>query len=427
MTMTESICREVQEQLGDRGKVEVLIGIPTFNNAKTVEPVLTAVKDGLSKVCPQASVLVVNADAGSQDGTQAAIKQAVGPDTPTAFVQHLAGDSFPGPISLRALSESGVPGREHAFRTFFKIAEELEVKACVVIDGNVRSLSSDWMEVLLRPVVEKAVDYVAPLFRRTRYEGSLTNCIIYPLSRALYGKQMRYQSGGGYGFSGKLASLYLTKNVWEGEAARYGIDSWLTTVAVAEGCEVSQGFLGTKVHDTRLTGIELSILLAQAVGALFHLMEEYQEVWEGRAGSSPVPQFGPPYEPGPEGGVVNVERMVRGFQQGLRDLLPIWEIILSPETLAGILALGLLEAEEFRFPEALWAQTIFDFALAYHEKALHREHLLKSLTPLYLGQTASLVLGSREGSPEDVERAIETLCKKFESMKPFLTQRWRFP
>src|SRR6476660_612500 len=426
MTMTESICREVQEQLGDRGKVEVLIGIPTFNNAKTVEPVLTAVKDGLSKVCPQASVLVVNADAGSQDGTQAAIKQAVGPDTPTAFVQHLAGDSFPGPISLRALSESGVPGREHAFRTFFTIAEELEVKACVVIDGNVRSLSPNWMEVLLRPVVEKAVDYVAPLFRRARYEGSLTNCIIYPLSRALYGKQMRYQSGGGYGFSGKLASLYARKNVWEGEAARYGIDSWLTTIAVAEGCEVSQGFLGTKVHDTKLTGVELSMLLAQAVGALFYLMEEYQEVWEGRTGSSPVPQFGPPYEPGPEGGAVNVERMVRGFQQGLRDLLPIWEIILAPETLEGILSLGLAEAEEFRFPAALWVQTIYDFALAYHEKALHREHLLKSLTPLYLGRTASLVLETREGTPEDVERVIETLCETFERMKPYLTKRWRF-
>ena len=93
---------------------------------------------------------------------------------------------------------------------------------------------------------------------------------------------------------------------------------------------------------------------------------------------------------------------------------------------SGILALGLLEAEEFRFPEALWVQTIYDFALAYHEKALHREHLLKSLTPLYLGQTASLVLRTRDGSPEDVERAIETLCKTFESMKPYLTQRWRF-
>jgi hypothetical protein len=425
--MTKTVCGEVREQLGDRGKIEVLIGIPTFNNAKTVEPVLKAVKDGVSKVCPQASVLVVNADAGSQDGTQAAIKQAVGPDTPTAFVQHLAGGFFPGPISLQALSESGVPGREHAFRAFFTIAEELEVKACVVIDANLRSLTSDWMEVLLRPVVEKGVDYVAPLFRRARYEGSLTNCIIYPLSRALYGKQMRYQSGGGYGFSGKLASLYLTKNVWEGEAAHYGIDSWLTTVAVAEGCEVSQGFLGTRIQDVKLTGIELSVVLAQAVGAMFHLMEAYQDVWEGRMGSSPVTQFGVPYEPGPVGGAVNVERMVRGFQQGLRDLLPIWEIILAPETLAGILALGLLEAEEFRFPEALWVQTIYDFALAYHEKALYREHLLKSLTPLYLGQTASLVLGTREGPPEDVERAIETLCKTFESMKPYLTQRWRFP
>src|SRR5262249_9684942 len=212
-----------------------------------------------------------------------------------------------------------------------------------------------------------------------------------------------------------------------GEAARYGIDNWLTSNAVAEGCEVSQGFLGTKVHDTKLTGTELSILLAQAVGALFHLMEEYQEVWEGRTGSSPAPHFGPPFELSPEVGAVNVERMVRGFQQGLRDLLPIWEIILAPETLAGILALGLVEAEDFRFPEALWVQTIFDFALAYHEKAVHREHLLKSLTPLYLGQTASLVLETREGPPEDVERAIEQLCKKFESMKPLLTQRWRFP
>ena len=426
MTMTETVWRQVREQLGDRGKIEVLVGIPTFNNAKTVEPVVRAVKAGISKVCPNVSILVVNADAGSQDGTPDIVKQAAGPEYPTAFVQHLAGGGLFGPISLHALSESGVPGREQAFRAFFTVAEELQVKACVVIDANLRSLTSDWMEVLLQPVIEKGVDYVAPLFRRAKYEGSLTNCIIYPLSRALYGKQLRYQSGGGYGFSGKLASLYLTKNVWEGEAARYGIDSWLTTIAVAEGCEVSQGVLGRKIHDATFPGIELPVLLAQAVGTLFHLMEEYQDVWEARMGSSPVPQFGPPYESSPEGSALNVERMVRGFHQGLRDLLPIWKIILAPETLDGILPLGLVEAEEFRFPASLWVQTIYDFALAYHEKALHREHLLKSLTPLYLGRTASLVLETREGTAEDVERAIETLCETFESMKPYLTQRWRF-
>ena len=109
MAMTKTISGEVLEQIGDRGKIEVLVGIPTFNNVKTVEAVLTGVKDGVSKVCPQASVLVVNADAGSQDGTQAAMKQAVGPDTAIAFVQHLAGGFFPGPISCRHSPSQGCP------------------------------------------------------------------------------------------------------------------------------------------------------------------------------------------------------------------------------------------------------------------------------------------------------------------------------
>ena len=52
MTMTKTIWRQVREQLGDIAKIEVLVGIPTFNNAKTVEPVVKAVKAGISKVCP---------------------------------------------------------------------------------------------------------------------------------------------------------------------------------------------------------------------------------------------------------------------------------------------------------------------------------------------------------------------------------------
>ena len=289
MTMTKTVLRQVRQQIGDIEKVEVLVGIPTFNNAATVGAVVTAVKAGIRKVCPQASVLVVNADAGSQDGTPDTIIHTIGSDLPAVCIQHLEGGVFPGPIDLQALSESGVPGREHAFRAFFTIAEALQAKACVVIDANLRSFTSEWMEVLLYPVLEKGMDYVAPLFCRARYEGSVTNCIIYPLNRALYGKQIRYQSGGGYGFSGKLVSLYLARNVWEGVGARYGIDSWLTTVAVAEGCEVSQSFLGTRVQDVKLTGVELSVVLAQAVGGLFYLMETYQDVWEGRAGSSAHP------------------------------------------------------------------------------------------------------------------------------------------
>jgi hypothetical protein len=94
--------------------------------------------------------------------------------------------------------------------------------------------------------------------------------------------------------------------------------------------------------------------------------------------------------------------------------------------LAGVLELGLRDDEDFRFPLPLWVQTVYDFAVAYHEKVIHREHLLKSLVPLYLGRTASVIVETRNGGPELVQDTVEQGCQIFEAMKPYLIDRWRF-
>lgn len=417
---------QVRAQCPDLRTIDLVVGLPTFNHASTAELTVKAIAAGLETFFPQHSILLVNADAGSHDSTPELVKRAAGSRHPVALVTHLSGGLSATPSALYRLSESGVPEREEAFRSFFMIADKLEAKACVVIDAHLRSVTPEWIERLAHPVLESGADYVTPVFHRQRYEGSLTNSLIAPLTRALYGKRIACQVGGGYGFSGSLASWYMQKDVWEGEAACFGIDSWLTTVAVAEECTVWQAFLGTKVQETKPAGQDVSIVLAQAVGASYHYMEHYQDAWEQRTGSSPVPAIGPIVEPGVESVAINVDRMVKGFRQGLRDLLPIWEAILPPDTLAGILALGLEDNEGFRFPIPLWVQTVYDFAVAYHEQVIHREHLLKSLTPLYLGRTASLVLETREGGPGEVERTIERVCESFESMKPYLIGRWRF-
>ena len=155
-------------------------------------------------------------------------------------------------------------------------------------------------------------------------------------------------------------------------------------------------------------------------------MEHYQDVWEKQTGSSTVPEIGAPVDGELESAPIQVERMTKGFRQGLRDLLPIWEVILAPETLAGVLALGLRDDDDFRFPLALWVQTVYDFAVAYHEKVIHREHLLRSLVPLYLGRTASVVLETRGGGPQAVQQTVDQGCQTFEAMKPYLVDRWRF-
>ena len=417
---------QVREQCPDVREIDLLVGVPTFNNSHTVEPVVKAVVAGLRASCASASVLFVDADAGSNDGTPDLVKTATGDSLPVALIQHTGRGIAANRFALHRLSDSGVPEREEAFRSFFSIAKDLQAKACVVVDANLRSVAPEWVERLTQPVLEKGADYVAPLFRRQRYEGSLTNSLVAPLTRALYGKRVACQTGGAYGFSAKIANLYLDRDVWEGEASRFTIDSWLTTVAVAEGCTVWQASLGPKIQDAKASGIDVSMVLAQAVGATYHYMERYQDVWEQQRGSSPVSMIGPPLELKSESAPVNVDRMVKGFRQGLRDLLPIWETLLSPEALAGILTLGLADDEEFRFPIPLWVQTVYDFALAYHEKVIHREHLLKALTPLYLGRTASLVLETQNGGPDEVERTMEQVCETFELMKPYLLGRWRF-
>src|SRR4030095_4769957 len=233
-------------------------------------------------------------------------------------------------------------------RSFFVLTQRLQAKACVVIDANVRSVTAEWIPLLANPVLESGADYVAPVFRRPRYEGSLTNNLIAPLTRALYGKRVACQVGGGYGFSQRMASALLQKKfLWEGEAARFAIDSWLTTVACAEDLQVWQARLGAKFQDHKAGAADVATSLVQAVGASYHYMEHYQDVWEKPTGSSALPEIGKPTEPegknqtAPgacpeeakptepevESAPIQVERMMKGFRQGLRDLLPIWEVI----------------------------------------------------------------------------------------------------
>jgi glucosylglycerate synthase len=425
--MGETVWEQVQQQCPDLHKVDLVVALPSFNQSATIESVINTILEGLKGSMAHASVLMVNVDVGSEDGTPEIVKRAVGNLLPLALVQPLAEGMPANPFALNRLSYSGMPAREEAFRSFFSITERMQAKACVVIDANVRSVTAAWVDLLAQPVLEKGADYVAPVFRRQRYEGSLTNNLIAPLTRSLYGKRVACQIGGGYGFSGRLASFYLQKPfLWEGDAARFAIDSWLTTVAVAEGYQVWQARLGARMQDTKASAVDVSMSLAQAVGASYHYMERYQDVWEKQSGSSDVPEIGPPIEVEVESVPIKVERMVKGFRQGLRDLLPLWEIILAPETLAGVLTLGLRDDEDFRFPLSLWVQTVYDSAVAYHDKVIHREHLLKSLTPLYLGRIASLVLETKGGGPEEVQQTMEQGCQTFEAMKPYLVERWRF-
>ena len=403
------------------GTAEILVGIPSFNNAATVGHVVRAVAAGLAKYFPGYRAVLVNADGGSSDET-------------SAIVAHTMVDLDPLFISDRqsrlhriVTPYHGIPGKGSAFRTIFEIARRLNVTACAVVDSDLRSITPEWIELLLHPIMKEGYDYVAPYYRRHKYDGTITNSIAYPLTRALYGLCVRQPIGGEFGFSGHLAQHYLEKHVWESDVARFGIDIWMTTEAITSGAKVCQSFLGAKIHDPKDPAADLSFMLMQVAGALFALMEAHPTNWLPIAGSQPVPIFGFQYEVGVEPVHVNVDRMVNLFHLGLSDLQSIWARILTEDSMRQLSQLRSVALHNFRLPDPLWVQVIYDAALAYHRSALPRDHLLKALTPLYLGKTASFVLDTQGLTSAEAELHVEALCQTFEKQKDYLVTRWPLP
>ena len=224
MPLTETpLAAETEERIQQIGETDILVGIPSYNNAETIGHVVRAVKAGLAKYFPAGRSVLVNSDGGSTDGTADVVARAA-VDFQTLFVA-----DHQSPFHKIITPYHGIPGKGSAFRTIFEIARRLGARACAVVDSDLRSITPEWIELLLRPVLEGGYDYVAPYYLRHKYDGTITNSIVYPLTRALYGKRIRQPIGGDFGFSGRLAEHYLDQHVWESDVARFGVDSWMTT------------------------------------------------------------------------------------------------------------------------------------------------------------------------------------------------------
>jgi glucosylglycerate synthase len=401
-------------------RADIVVGIPSYNNARTIGHVVRAAIAGLAKYFPQFTAVIINSDGGSTDGTREAVLSAE-----MGEARLLLLDTPMHPVHRLSLPYHGIPGKGSAFHFVFQLARELDARACVVVDSDLRSITPEWIDLLLRPVLHASYDFVAPYYHRHKYDGTITNSIVYPLTRALYGERVRQPIGGDFGVSRRLFLRYLQRGDWETDVARYGIDIWMTTIAIAEGFRVCQSFLGAKLHDAKDPAGDLSAMLEQVVGSVFLLMQEYEPVWKFRSGSSPVDLFGFRYDVGLDAVPVDVPRMLHAFQRGCSELGEIWRSVLRPDTLKDLLILRQPTApERFHLDDELWVRTIFDFACAFRRHPLERGHLLKSLTPLYLGRVASFVLETEQLYSSQVEECIEKLCVCFEAAKPYLISSW---
>lgn len=401
-------------------RADIVIGIPSYRNVRTIVHVVRAALAGLAKYFPQYTSVLINSDGGSTDGTREAVLSTRVEDGHLLLLSHPL-----SPVHRLSLPYHGIPGKGSAFRLIFEMARRLQARACAVVDSDLRSITPEWIDLLLRPILHADYDFVAPYYHRHKYDGTITNSIVYPLTRALYGLRVRQPIGGEFGISGRLLERYLEKKDWDSDVARYGIDIWMTTTAICERFRVCQSFLGAKLHDPKDPAADLSAMLQQVVGSVFELMEQYDPLWRDIHGSTPADLFGFRFDVGLDPVAVDLDRMLATFRNACRELGEIWSKALRPDTRAAIEQLApAAETRRFHLDDELWVRVVYDFACAHKNRVLDRGHLLRSLTPLYLARVASFVIETESLFPAQVDEKIEDLCYCFEAWKPYLIANW---
>jgi hypothetical protein len=406
-------------QLINVGEVDILVGVPTHNNAKTIGSIVEAIQAGILRFFPRQRAAIINADGGSRDGTpeliaNAAIDDARGRNSKLYTLRTLHS------ISTQYASS---PARGTALRTILAAAELLRAKACAVISPESTQITTDWLTTLLQPVYTEEFDLVLPTYCRHRSDGVLLTNLLYPMTRALYGLKIREPYALDFAFSGRLGSQFLAQNAWHDETAQAGSETQFTLAAIAGGYRICQSFLGIKEHVERASA-DLVPAMRQTVGALFSSMEPNLSLWNGKLGSQPIPTTGAERECILEPLRVNRKRLREMFSTGVAELESVFQSILSPSTLAELQQIARPEEVRFCYSAELWARTVYEFAAAYHKSVISRDHIIQALAPLFRGRAFTFLVENSNGSADDVERNIEALCLEFERMKPYLLQMW---
>lgn len=405
-------------QLMNVGEVDILVGVPSHNNAKTIAETIAAIESSFQRDFWRERGVIVNVDAGSRDRTAELALSA--PSNPRNGERGLNSLRTVHRIVARSRDASSPGG---ALRTILAAADLARAKACAVISPDSAAVTPEWVTALLRPIQRDNFDFVAPLYRRTRFDGLLARNVLYPFFRAAFGYGIRELRAGEFGLSGRLATAALGDDGWR-DALRAWPEGWLATSALTSRMRCCQAFLGARPRVAAVSGTDVVAAIRGAIDAFFCLLESRESLWIARASSEPVETIGPDHEIAPDSPRINRKRIYDMFRSGVSELRPVLHSILSPETHGQIELLAAAAEREFQFPDEVWVKCLYELAGSYHHAVISRDHMIQAFVPLYRGRIFSYLLRHQDSSAAEIEANTQALCLAFEHLKPYLIQRW---
>ncbi len=400
------------------GDVDIVVGVPTYNDARTVGQVVQAVRAGLLKYFPRERSVIINADGGSRDGTPELVRAASISDLSVASDVHAL-------RTLHSISThyEGGPANGIALHTILAATDLLQARTCAIVSPESTTLDPEWMERLLRPVFRDGKDMVLPIYRRHKFDGLLIRNLVYPMAKTLYGCSVHEPYPSDFAFSGELGSHFLSQDIWNQEQGRRGTELWMTLWAAIGRRKLAQSFLGPKTRREDAPS-DLVGAMRETAGTIFNSLDAYTSVWRSVPEPVDAACIGCEPQADEEPSRLNRKRLHDMFTFGVKELDPVFLSILTTPTHEELKRIAALPEAKFSYSDELWARTVYEFATAFHKAVIGRDHIVQAMVPLFRGRAHTFLTENRDASAQEMERSIESLCQAFQTEKPHLVELW---
>jgi len=324
----------------------------------------------------------------------------------------------------------------HTTRTYLhalRLMQEHHARAVILLSHAVSALDRQALPLLARCIlhepIDGPIDLVMPRYLLDPQEGLLNNAILYPLAKALYRCSVRFPLGGDLALSARFVQAL---DLEPGNASFSEEDPviWPVPEALRANCAVAEVPM-KREQPAQAEVADIAALFTRVVGSLFSDIEFRAQEWQ-----TPRPflqarriRGGPPPErvavgPAP---APDVTPMLDSFRLAGQNLEEIWAQAMTPRTLLSVMRLTTAPNGKYSMPNALWVRIVYDFLVAHRERTVNRSHLVGALVPLYFGWAASHLLAVGAEGESGAEQQIEALAAAFETDKPYLLARWRWP
>jgi len=395
---------EIIKQCKQIKPADIMVGVLCKDVEATVLNVLNVINEGLYRYFPDYNKAIVICDGGSTDKTVEAIN---------LFQPYNS-------IKQIVTQDITVGGKGAGVMTILEIAHEAEAKSVVLMDGDLLSIKPVWIQTISNPIIYGRADLTVPYYIRDKNDGVITNNLVYPFTRALYGIDVRQPIAGEYALSKNLYEILRKHPLFPPD---FGVDIFILTVAAAEGGYVKEGLFSLKIHESTTRYLEpekfLIPMFRKVTGCMFELAKYYEDYWKSRQQLHRKGFYRECFSQKPIPVKINVENLKKAFYDEFETSKKIIKQFLPSEILAD---LEKIVKNRKTFDSDLWVEIVYNYVAAYKniKNEPDRFLLLDSLKTLWIGRFVSYVIETKDMEINEAEIILQKQAEVFEQKFDYL-------